>query len=141
MLYLFGSWAKGEPTPTSDVDVFVETADDLDAIPVGQLLFEGGVVDAFWMAVRQFRDQSTGRLFLAPAHDVALAIDGDRYDLSAGDDRRLVVWDDWGSTVGEPIPITGATLGHLCDWQARLRAGEMTPAEAQSVVGPLRASP
>lgn len=127
MMYLFGSWARGEAGPKSDVDLFVESAEDLAAIPPGFLLGEGGVVDAFAMEVRQYG--SPTRRYFAPVEDVALAIKS-RAHPDQGDDRRLVVWDKAGSCVGEPIPLTLEQLLRLCALQSQLRAGQMSPAVA-----------
>jgi len=82
-MYLFGSRSpisSKRPRPDSDIDIFIESEDELRQIPSRLLAVNGGPIDAFWY----------------PETDWAFAV---------GDDRQLLCWDEWGCTV-QPIQIS-----------------------------------
>jgi len=93
-MYLFGSRARGDPTSPSDIDVFVETEAELEAIPQHLVMVNDGPIDAFWMP----------------------NADGWADAIGTGQERQLLVD---SSTQREARPISVKNVLHLAlsiDW-------------------------
>lgn len=48
-MYLFGSRARRDNRVDSDIDIFIESDEELTLIPSELLIVNGGSVDAFWL--------------------------------------------------------------------------------------------
>lgn len=93
-MYLFGSYARGKEHPDSDIDVLIESEEELRQIPPELLMANGGPIDAFWM----------------PNDDGwAEAIDGGKIKMP----RMLLCWDREGSQ-SNPVPISANQLLCMC---------------------------